>query len=189
MQALDIYGASRGVSLRLYREEGVSAKDTERPPFSACWPMCARVAWRPWWSRSSTGSAARCTICSTSWRYSRRALGQVHLAAGQHRHVRPGRFMLHILGTIAELERGILAERVAEDMKLRAQRDKWNGGWLRSPATCAPGNTEQPADLPTPTAVPTPVAPTRAPKVATPEQPLSQRCLARAAILRQISVD
>ena len=39
-----------------------------------------------------------------------------------------GRFMLHILGAIAELERGITAERVAEDMKLRAQRGKWNGG-------------------------------------------------------------
>ena len=39
-----------------------------------------------------------------------------------------GRFMLHILGAIAELERGITAERVAEDMKLRARRGKWNGG-------------------------------------------------------------
>ncbi len=39
-----------------------------------------------------------------------------------------GRFMLHILGAIAELERGITAERVAEDMKLRAKRGKWNGG-------------------------------------------------------------
>jgi len=32
-----------------------------------------------------------------------------------------GRFILHILGAIAELERGITAERVAEDMKLRAK--------------------------------------------------------------------
>lgn len=39
-----------------------------------------------------------------------------------------GRFMLHILGAIAELERAIIAERVAEDMKLRAKRGKWNGG-------------------------------------------------------------
>jgi site-specific DNA recombinase len=39
-----------------------------------------------------------------------------------------GRFILHILGAIAELERGITAERVAEDMKLRAKRGKWNGG-------------------------------------------------------------
>ena len=36
--------------------------------------------------------------------------------------------MLHILGAIAELERGITAERVAEDMTLRARRGKWNGG-------------------------------------------------------------
>src|ERR671932_467533 len=39
-----------------------------------------------------------------------------------------GRFMLHILGAIAELERAITAERVAEDMKLRARRGRWNGG-------------------------------------------------------------
>jgi site-specific DNA recombinase len=39
-----------------------------------------------------------------------------------------GRFMLHILGAIAELERAITAERVAEDMKLRARRGKRNGG-------------------------------------------------------------
>jgi hypothetical protein len=31
VQALTAYGTARGVSLRLYREEGVSAKDTERP--------------------------------------------------------------------------------------------------------------------------------------------------------------
>jgi DNA invertase Pin-like site-specific DNA recombinase len=36
--------------------------------------------------------------------------------------------MLHITGAIAELERGITAERLAEDMKLRARRGKLNGG-------------------------------------------------------------
>lgn len=41
-----------------------------------------------------------------------------------------GRFILHLLGAIAELERGITAERVAEDMKLRAKRGKWNRGMV-----------------------------------------------------------
>ncbi len=55
-----------------------------------------------------------------------------------------GRFMLlHVLGAIAELERGITAERVGEDMKLRARRAKWNGG-------LSPYGREEPAGVTTP---------------------------------------
>ena len=39
-----------------------------------------------------------------------------------------GRFSFYILGLVAELEREMTAERVAEDMKNRAKRKKWNGG-------------------------------------------------------------
>jgi site-specific DNA recombinase len=39
-----------------------------------------------------------------------------------------GRFGLQLLGAVAELERGITSERVASDMKGRANRGKWNGG-------------------------------------------------------------
>jgi len=39
-----------------------------------------------------------------------------------------GRFSFYILGLVAELEREMTAERVAEDMKGRARRGKWNGG-------------------------------------------------------------
>ena len=39
-----------------------------------------------------------------------------------------GRFSFYILGLVAELEREMTAERVAEDMKGRAKRKKWNGG-------------------------------------------------------------
>ncbi|MDA8219755.1 MAG: recombinase family protein [Dehalococcoidales bacterium] len=38
-----------------------------------------------------------------------------------------GRFVLRILGAIAELERGITAERVAKDIKPRAGRGKSDG--------------------------------------------------------------
>ena len=43
----------------------------------------------------------------------------------------------HIPGAIAALERGIAAERGAEDMKLRAKRGKWNGDSLpRTAGAC-----------------------------------------------------
>ena len=39
-----------------------------------------------------------------------------------------GRFGLSLLGSVAQLERELTAERVAEDMKARSRRGKWNGG-------------------------------------------------------------
>ena len=39
-----------------------------------------------------------------------------------------GRFMQHLLGLIAQLEREVTAERVAIDMQHRATQGKWNGG-------------------------------------------------------------
>ena len=39
-----------------------------------------------------------------------------------------GRFMQHLLGLIAQLEREVAAERVATDMRHRATQGKWNGG-------------------------------------------------------------
>ncbi len=39
-----------------------------------------------------------------------------------------GRFMLNLLGSVAQVEREMTAERVAEDMHHRALTGKWNGG-------------------------------------------------------------
>jgi site-specific DNA recombinase len=129
VQALEGYGASRGLTLRMYREEGVSAKDTERP---ALQQLLADL-------RAGRVDAVVVTKLD---RISRSLHDLLDLMALFEAHAVKfisrrdnidtsgpvGRLMLHILGAIAELERGILAERVAEDMKLRAQRGKWNGG-------------------------------------------------------------
>ncbi len=128
-QALDLYAKLHGLSLRLYREEGVSAKDTERPKLQE---LLADVR----------AGRVRSVIVTKLDRISRSLRDLLDLMAEFEEHgvkfisLRDnidtsgpvGRFMLHILGAIAELERGITAERVAEDMKLRAQRGKWNGG-------------------------------------------------------------
>src|SRR5919199_2185471 len=129
VQALEGYGSSRGLPLRLYREEGVSAKDTERPALQR---LLADVR----------AGRVEAVVVTQLDRISRSLHDLLELMALFEAHgvkfisLRDnidtsgpvGRFMLHILGAIAELERGILAERVAEDMKLRAQRGKWNGG-------------------------------------------------------------
>jgi len=53
-----------------------------------------------------------------------------------------GRFSFYVLGLVAQLEREMIAERVSEDMRMRAQRKKWNGGvvpfgfeWIRDEKT------------------------------------------------------
>jgi site-specific DNA recombinase len=39
-----------------------------------------------------------------------------------------GRFMLYLLGLLAQLKREVTAERVATDMRHRASKGEWNGG-------------------------------------------------------------
>src|SRR5918912_1614179 len=129
VQALEAYGASHGSDLRLYREEGVSAKDTQRPALQR---LLADVR----------AGRVEAVVVTKLDRISRSLHDLLDLMALFEAHgvkfisLRDnidtsgpvGRFMLHILGAIAELERAITAERVAEDMKLRARRGKWNGG-------------------------------------------------------------
>ena len=128
-QALTAHCQAQGWTLQLYRDEGVSAKDTERPALQR---LLADV-------RSGRVAAVLVTKLDRISRSLRDLLDLVALfeAAGvKFVSLRDnidtsgpvGRFILHILGAIAELERGITAERVAEDMKLRAKRGKWNGG-------------------------------------------------------------
>jgi site-specific DNA recombinase len=129
IQALEGHARAQGLNMRLYREEGVSAKDTDRPALQR---LLADVR---------AGRVRSVTVTKLD-RISRSLHDLLDLVKIFEEHevkfvsLRDnidtsgpvGRFMLHILGAIAELERGIIGERVAEDMKLRARRGKWNGG-------------------------------------------------------------
>jgi DNA invertase Pin-like site-specific DNA recombinase len=129
IQALEGYGAAHGLTLRIYKDEGISAKDTDRPDLQR---LLADVR----------AGRVRAVLVTKLDRISRSLVDLLDLMRLFEQHgvkfvsLRDnidtsgpvGRFMLHILGAIAELERGITAERVAEDMKLRARRGKWNGG-------------------------------------------------------------
>ena len=129
VQALEAYAVAQGLELHLYVEEGVSAKDTDRPKLQE---LLADVR----------AGRVRTVLVTKLDRISRSLADLLDLMRLFDAHgvkfisLRDsidtsgpvGRFMLHILGAIAELERAIIAERVAEDMKLRARRGKWNGG-------------------------------------------------------------
>jgi site-specific DNA recombinase len=129
VQALEAYATAHALNIRLYTEEGISAKDTDRPKLQE---LLADVR----------AGRVRSIVVSKLDRISRSLADLLDLMRLFDEHevkfvsLRDnidtsgpvGRFMLHILGAIAELERGITAERVAEDMKLRARRGNWNGG-------------------------------------------------------------
>src|SRR5581483_11854883 len=129
IQALESNAVAQGLRLRLYKDEGISAKDTDRPDLQR---LLADVR----------AGRVRSVIVTKLDRISRSLHDLLDLMQLFEQHgvkfisLRDnidtsgpvGRFMLHILGAIAELERAITAERVAEDMKLRARRGKWNGG-------------------------------------------------------------
>ena len=128
-QALTAHCQAQGWTLKLYRDAGISAKDTDRPDLQR---LLADV-------RAGRVTVVLVTKLDRISRSLRDLLDLVALfEAAEVKFVSlrdnidtsgpVGRFILHILGAIAELERGITAERVAEDMKLRARRGKWNGG-------------------------------------------------------------
>jgi DNA invertase Pin-like site-specific DNA recombinase len=126
------YAAAHGLNLRLYAEEGVSAKDTDRPKLQE---LLADIRAGRVRSVAVTNldriSRSLADLLDLMKLFEQHGVKFVSLRDNIDTSGPVGRFMLHILGAIAELERGITAERVAEDMKLRAWRGKWNGG--RSP--------------------------------------------------------
>jgi len=113
----------------VYKEEGVSAKDTNRPAFEA---MIKDVELKKF----------NCVLITRLDRINRslkdliglmeflneKEIKLVSLNEDINTDGPMGRFMLNLLGSIAQLEREIDAERVSTDMHHRASKGKWNGG-------------------------------------------------------------
>ena len=128
-QALTAYCQAQGWELRLYRDEGVSAKDIERPELQRLLAdMRAGHISAVLVTKLDRISRSLHDLLELMALFEDRGVKFVSLRDNIDTSGPVGRFILHILGAIAELERGITAERVAEDMKLRARRGKWNGG-------------------------------------------------------------
>lgn len=129
LQALEAYGAAQGLRLRLYRDEGISTKDTDRPDLQRLLDdvRAGRVR-SVLVTKLDRISRSLADLLDLMRLFEQHGVKLISLRDNLDTSGPVGRFMLHILGAIAELERAITAERVAEDMKLRAQRGKWNGG-------------------------------------------------------------
>jgi site-specific DNA recombinase len=126
VQVLEAYAVAHSLNLRLYTEEGVSAKDTDRPKLQE---LLADIRAGRVRSVAVTKldriSRSLADLLDLMKLFEEHGVKFVSLRDNIDTSGPVGRFMLHILGAIAELERGITAERVAEDMKLRARRGKW----------------------------------------------------------------
>ncbi len=129
IQALEAYAAAHGLRLRLYKDEGISAKDTHRPDLQRLLSdvRAGRVR-SVLVTKLDRISRSLADLLDLMRLFEQHGVKFISLRDNIDTSGPVGRFMLHILGAIAELERAITAERVAEDMKLRAQRQKWNGG-------------------------------------------------------------
>ena len=129
VQALEAYASAHGLRLRLYPEAGVSAKDTDRPQFQELLTdvRAGRVRSVVVTKLDRIGRSLA-DLLALMQLFEQHGVKFISLRDNIDTSGPVGRFMLHILGAIAELERAITAERVAEDMKLRTRRRKWNGG-------------------------------------------------------------
>jgi site-specific DNA recombinase len=129
IQALEAYVKIHGLNLRLYKDEGISAKDTDRPDLQRLLTdVRAHRIRSVLVTKLDRVSRSLADLLDLMRLFEDHGVKFISLRDNIDTAGPVGRFMLHILGAIAELERGITAERVAEDMKLRAKRGKWNGG-------------------------------------------------------------
>ncbi|MFH1553012.1 MAG: recombinase family protein [Candidatus Omnitrophota bacterium] len=124
------YCKSQGYSVhKIYREEGVSAKDTNRPRLSEL-------------MNDAKAGDIQVVVVTKLDRITRSLKDMIGLIEFFQQHDAKlvsitqnidttgpmGRFILNILGAVAQVEREIDSERVSEHMHHRALSGKWNGG-------------------------------------------------------------
>ncbi|MBI4234222.1 MAG: recombinase family protein, partial [Chloroflexi bacterium] len=119
----------RGRQLKLYIDPGVSAKDKDRPAFSELVGDIERglvdivvVTKLDRITRS---------LQDLLWLldfFQKHGVAFISISQQFDTASPVGRFGLNLLGSVAQLERELTADRVTEDMKARARRGRWNGG-------------------------------------------------------------
>ncbi|MGA1790020.1 MAG: recombinase family protein [bacterium] len=114
---------------RIYRDEGISAKDKKRPSFEALLKDASR-------KKFNYVIATRLDRITRSLKdlidlmdfFQKHDIKIVSLNENIDTEGPMGRFVTNLLGAIAQLKREIDAERVSTDMHFRAMKGKWNGG-------------------------------------------------------------
>jgi site-specific DNA recombinase len=124
------YCKGQGIeSYTLYRDAGVSAKNTERPALNQLMKAI----------KNNEITAVFVTKIDRITRsikdlinlvdfFEKQNVKFISIADNIDTSNAMGRFMQYLLGIIAQLEREMTAERVSTDMHHRAQKGKWNGG-------------------------------------------------------------
>ena len=123
------FAEQKGRRCQIYRDAGLSARDKDRPAFQKM--------------LSDIESGSVDTVVVTKLDRITRSLKDLiflkdffeehtvdFISIGQNLDTSTpmGRFSFYVLGLVSQLEREVTAERVAEDMRNRARRKKWNGG-------------------------------------------------------------
>ena len=123
------YARDRGKEFRIYKDAGISAKDKERPAFQQ---MLADIRQ----GMVGTVVVTKLDRITRSLKdliflkdyFEEHEVSFISITQNLDTSTPMGRFSFYILGLVAELEREMTAERVADDMRSRARRQKWNGG-------------------------------------------------------------
>ncbi len=128
-EILSGFARVRGKEIKIYKDAGISAKDKDRPAFQE---MLSDIR-RGLVEAVVVTKLDRITRSLTDLLFLKEFFEEHEIAfisVGQNLDTSTpmGRFSFYVLGLVAQLEREMTAERVAEDMKNRARRKKWNGG-------------------------------------------------------------
>ena len=124
---LEDYARSKGLPYNLFCDAGLSARDTDRPEFQRM--MSSLDGYQAVvvtaLDRISRNLKDLLEILDT---LDKADVALVSLTQQLDTNTSMGRFFVHQLGSIGQLEREMTAERVADAMRTRARRKLWNGG-------------------------------------------------------------
>ena len=128
-ETITSFAKSRGMKWKIYKDAGISAKDKDRPAFQAMLKDIEE-------GRVEVVVVTKLDRITRNLKdliflkelFEETGVAFISISQNLDTSTPMGRFSFYILGLVAELEQEMTAERVAEDMKGRARRGKWNGG-------------------------------------------------------------
>ncbi|MBW2003423.1 MAG: recombinase family protein [Deltaproteobacteria bacterium] len=114
---------------KLYKDEGISAKDKNRPALEALLKDAEDKKFNiVVFTRLDRITRSLQDLLFLVSFFEKHDIKLLSLNENINTEGPMGRFMLNLLGALAQLEREIDSERVSTDMHYRAEKGKWNGG-------------------------------------------------------------
>lgn len=114
---------------KLYKDEGISAKDKNRPALEALLKDAEDKKFNiVVFTRLDRITRSLQDLLFLVSYFEKQDIKLLSLNENINTEGPMGRFMLNLLGALAQLEREIDSERVSTDMHYRAEKGKWNGG-------------------------------------------------------------